>query len=155
HGARNKRKSLPEVARTESTLMTLSRSGPAPRKVLILGFSAAVLGLTFFIAWTIFIQPWDFQPPAFDQDCAMAMRDFAEECPNVRGGFVFFPWLGWWRVLAVISAAGVLMSFAFKQRELALGWLTAAVVGGALDFSLKKLFHRERPPHEWRDRAVH
>src|SRR5262245_56235433 len=134
--------------------MTAAGSGPAPRRALILGFSAAVLGLTFFIAWTIFIQPWDSQPPAFDQNCAVAMRDFTVECPNVRGAFVFFTWLGWWRVLAVVSATGVLMSFALKQHKLALGWLAAAVVGGALDFSLKKLFHRERPPHEWRDRAV-
>ena len=114
------------------------------------------LALVFFLVWTAFVQPGpDREPLDVDRRLAEGMKTCAEEHPSLRDCFVLITHLGRVRVMAALAALGVVGSFLLGYRQLALCWLLATAGGGLLNFGLKTLIDRPRPPELLRDAAVY
>src|SRR5438128_5435640 len=124
------------------------------RPSLIAALAVSGAGLLAFVGWTLVIQP-HAQPPAFDWNTALAMREFAEAHSHLRGALVALTFFGSVPALTCLAAVGVFGSLALKQRHLALVWLLAAAGGGLLDLGLKTGLDRQRPPAELRDAAIY
>jgi undecaprenyl-diphosphatase len=72
----------------------------------------------------------------------------------------------WWRImvfltdlgsiatLAVMAVVGALWQASHRRRFLARAWLGIAISAGLLNMILKVNLDRDRPPIDWRDRAV-
>jgi membrane-associated phospholipid phosphatase len=132
------------------------KEGIIPASGFAIGLSVSLLAFAVFVTWTCYVQPWDHasQPPAFDQSIALEMREIAADHAYLRRPLIAFTILGGISVMVCIGTAGVLGSWWFGRRTLALGWFAATIGGALINLALKDGIDRPRPPQEIRDAFV-
>lgn len=91
----------------------------------------------------------------FDDGWASDMQKCSGDRPWLRDLMAFMTHLGGVPFLGGVAAIGTFYQWRRGRNELAVAWLCIALGGGLLNYALKEIFNRPRPPEEMRDRAVH
>lgn len=123
---------------------------PRPRLYLVGAMAAGLLG----IAWTLLLFVPASPLPALDRDCACYWRDHESQYGAWWTTMVLFTDMGGVAAMTILTGMGALWQWSIGHRRLALAWIAIAMTGALTNQTLKTLLDRQRPPPEWRDRAV-
>lgn len=87
----------------------------------------------------------------FDRKVALQMREFTKKETNVGYGMIGLTIIGGVPAMVLLSVAGLAWSLWRREPILALAWVVITAGGGILNFTLKTVIGRDRPPQDWRD----
>jgi membrane-associated phospholipid phosphatase len=128
-----------------------------PPRFFFAGALAAALFFAFW-AWLSLAEPAgpgaQDTIPKFDWRCAEYWHLETRDHQGLWELMVYFTDLGDVAAMTLLTVMGSIWQTAIRHRFLAIAWLIVICGGGLVNQTAKVFFDRDRPPVEWRDRAV-
>src|SRR5581483_5843115 len=130
--------------------MEMAKTVPPPWKIGLTIFLAGCAVFALFTASVI----GQGHLAHLDQDLAQSMQNYAENHRLVSNMLGRMTLLGSMVGLTCLALAGAAWQWLRGRRWLAIGWLVAALLGSLINYTIKEVIDRDRPPRAWRDQAV-